>query len=102
MDRFGKNLGLEPVFFIREHTNMRGEVAVDLHETQGGKAVEPCVGNLLHNLPVSFILNLGNKRLTLFFLVSGQNLAIHTVSRGIYHVVLGNAILFRFHGNTGD
>ena len=46
---------------------MGREVAVDLHKTQGREAVEPCVGNLLHNLLISFIVNLGIRALRCAF-----------------------------------
>ena len=96
MNGFGDNLWLKVVFFVRKHTHMRRKVAVDLHETQGGKAVEPCVGNLLHDLLISFIVNLGNQSLTLFLLSIGKNFTVDAVSCSINNIVLCNAVFHTF------
>ena len=96
MNGFGNNLRFKIIFLVRKHTHMRREIAVDLHETQGRKAVKPCVGNLLHNLLVSFIVNLGYQSLTLFFLCIRQNFTAHTVSCSINNIVLCDTVLHTF------
>ena len=96
MNGFGDDLRFEIILLVRKHTHMRRKVAVDLHETQGREAVEPCVGNLLHNLLISFIVNLGNTSHPLFFLCSRQNFTAHAISCSINNIILGNTIFHTF------
>ena len=60
MNGFGYNLRFKVVFLVREHTHMGRKIAVDFHKSQSREAVEPSIGNLLHDLFISFIFNLGN------------------------------------------
>ena len=69
MNSFGYNLRLKIVFLIREYTHMGRKIAVDFHKSQSREAVKPSVSNLLHDLLISFIVNLGNQSLTLFLFI---------------------------------
>ena len=102
MNGFGYNLRSKVILLVREYTHMGREVAVDLHETQGREAVEPSVGNLLHNLLISFIVNLGNQSLTLLLFISSEDFATNAVRIGILNVVLCDTVFHTFQGNTGD
>ncbi len=102
MNGFGYNLRLKVVFLIREHTHMRRKIAVDFHESQGRKAVKPGVGNLLHDLLIAFIINLGNESLTLFLFIGSENFASNAVRIGILNVVLCDTVFHTFQGNTGN
>ena len=75
---------------------MGREIAVNLHEAQGREAVKPSVGGLLHNLLVSFIVNLGNTSHPLFFLSISQDFSIDVVSCGINDIVLCDTVFHTF------
>ena len=96
MNGFGNNLRFKIIFLVRKHTHMGGKVAIDLHKTQSREAVKPCVGNLLHNLLISFIVNLGYQSLSLFFLCIRQNFTSHAVSCSINDIVLCNTVFHTF------
>ena len=44
---------------------MCGQVVIDLHEAQGGKAIEPGIGDFLDGLVKAVIVHLGDEGLTL-------------------------------------
>ena len=102
MNSFGDNLRLKVVFLVREYTHMGREVAVDLHETQGREAVEPNVGNFLHNLLIAFVVDLGNQSLALCLFIGSEDFTANTVCIGVHHVVLCDTVFHTFQGNTGD
>ena len=102
MNGFGYNLRLKVVFLVREYTHMGRKVAVYFHESQSREAVEPSVGNLLHDLFISFIVNLGNQSLTLLLFIGSEDFAANAVRIGILNVVLCDTVLHTFQGNTGD
>ena len=102
MNGFGDNLRLEVVFLVREHTHMGWEVAVDLHKTQGREAVEPCVGNLLHNLLISFFFNLRNQGSSLLLLGRRKQMPTHTIVIWISDLFIGNTVFQRPLAHTGD
>ena len=96
MNGFGNNLRFKIIFLVRKYTHMGREIAVDLHKTQGRETVKPCVGNLLHNLLVSFIVNLGNTSHPLFFLSISQDFSIDAVSCSINNIVLCDTVFHAF------
>ena len=96
MNGFGNNLRFKIIFLICKYTHMGREIAVNLHETQGREAVKPSVGGLLHNLLVSFIVNLGYQSLTLFFLSIRQNSTAHAVRCNINNIVLCDTVFHAF------
>ena len=102
MNGFGYNLRLKVVFLVREYTHMGRKIAVDFHESQSRETIEPSVSNLLHDLLISFIVNLSNQSLTLFLFISGKDFAANAVRIGILNVVLCNTVFHTFQGNTGD
>ena len=75
MNGFGYNLRLKVVFLVREHTHMRRKIAIDFHESQSRETVEPSICNLLHDLLISFIVNLGNQSLTLLLFIGSEDFA---------------------------
>ena len=102
MNGFGYNLRLKVVFLVRKYTHMRRKIAVDFHESQSREAVEPSIGNLLHDLLISFIVNLGNQSLTLFLFIGSEDFSANTVRIGILNVVLCDTVFHTFQRNTGD
>ena len=102
MNGFGYNLWLKIVFLVREHTHMGRKIAVDFHESQSREAVEPSIGNFLHDLLISFIVDLGNQSLALCFFIGSQHLSANAVRIGVHHVVLGNTVFHAFQGNTSN
>ena len=46
----GQDLGLEFTGFICKYSGMAWKIIVHFHESECRKSVEPCIGNLLHNL----------------------------------------------------
>lgn len=67
MQHIVQDLRLECAGCVREHTDMGGQIVVDLHKAQGNKAVEPSVGNLFHNLLITLFLDLLDEFLPLGF-----------------------------------
>ena len=102
MNSFGYNLRLKAVFLVREHTHMRRKIAVYFHESQSREAVEPSVSNLLHDLLISFIVNLSNQSLTLLLFIGSEDFAANAVRIGILNFVLSDTVFHTFQGNTGD
>ena len=102
MNGFGYNLRPKIVFLVRDYTHMGRKIAVDFHESQSRETVEPSVGNLLHDLFISFIVNLSNESLTLLLFISGEDFAANTIRIGILNVVLCDTVFHTFQGNTGD
>ena len=102
MNSFCYNLRLKVVFLVRKYTHMRRKIAVDFHESQSRESVEPSVGNFLHDLLISFIVNLGNQSLTLFLFISSEDFAANAVRIGILNVILCNTVFHTFQRNTGD
>ena len=102
MNGFGYNLRLKVVFLVREHTHMRRKIAIDFHESHSRETVEPSIGNLLHDLLISFIINLGNQSLTLLLFIGSKDFAANAVRIGILNVVLCNTVFHTFQRNTGD
>ena len=102
MNGFGYNLWSEIVFLIRKYTHMGRKVAIDFHESQSREAVEPSIGNLLHDLLISFIVNLANQSLTLLLFIGSKDFATNAVRIGILNVVLCDTVFHTFQGNTGD
>ena len=102
MNSFGYNLRLKVVFLVREYTHMRRKIAVDFHKSQSRKSVKPSVGNLLHDLLISFIVNLGNQSLTLFLFIGSEDFAANAVRIGGLDIILCDAVFHTFQGNTGD
>ena len=96
MNGFGYNLRLKVVFLVREYTHMGRKIAIDFHESQSREAVKPSIGNLLHDLLISFIVNLGNQSLTLFLFIGSENFASNTVRIGILNVVLSDTAFHTF------
>ena len=70
--RFFQYFGIKFVIFVAENSHSRRQKIIDLHIAQGDKAIEPCIGNLLHHLLITFLTNLRNQRRTLFLLRIGQ------------------------------
>ena len=102
MNGFGYNLRLKIVFLVRKYTHMGRNVAVDFHKSQSREAVEPSVGNLLHDLLISFIINLGNQSLTLLLFIGSKDFAANAVHISILNVALCDTVFHTFQGNTGD
>ena len=102
MNSFGYNLRLKVVFLVCEHTHMGRKIAVDFHKSQSGEAVKPRVDNLLHDLFISFIVNLGNQSLTLFLFIGSEDFAANAIRIGILNVFLCDTIFHTFQGNAGD
>ena len=102
MNSFGYNLRLKVVFLVREYSHMGRKITVDFHKSQSREAVKPSVGNLLHDLLIAFIVNLGNESLTLFLFIGSEDFAANAVRIGILNVVLCDTVLHTFQGNTGD
>ena len=77
VDGLGQNLRLEAVLVIREHTDAAGQIAVDLHEAQGGEAVEPGIGDLLHDLFIALFPDPRDQGGALLPLLGGKDTAMH-------------------------
>ena len=92
MNRFGQHLRLEFALIIREHTHMRRQVAVDFHESQRGKAVEPSESHFFHDLLKSLRVHLANERLTLTLFRHRQNRPVHAVVVRVAVILVGNSI----------
>ncbi len=88
----GKNLRLKSVTVIRKYPHTAGQIPIDLHKTQSGKAVKPCIGDLFHHRLVAFMVNSHNQGLTLFLFCGSQHLTMHTVRPRVTAVVLSNTI----------
>ena len=102
MNSFGDNLRLKVVFLVSEYTHMGRKIAIDFHKSQSRESIEPSVGNLLHDLLISFIVNLGNESLTLPLFIGSEDFTANAVRIGIHHVILRNTVFHAFQGNTGD
>ena len=102
MNGFGYNLRLKVVFLIREYTHMGRKITVYFHESQSREAVEPSVGNLLHDLLISFIINLGNQSLTLFLFIGSEDFSTNAVHISFLNVALCDTVFHTFQGNAGD
>ena len=79
MDGLGEDLGLELTSIIGEHTDMGRKIAIDLHEAQGGEAVEPGIGHFLHDLLEALFPDLGNQGLALALFNLRQQMTIDVV-----------------------
>ena len=102
MNGFGNNLRFEIILLVRKYTHMGRKVAIDFHESQSRETVEPSIGNLLHDLLISFIVNLGNQSLTLFLFIGSEDFAANAVRISILNIVLCDAVFYPFQGNTGN
>ena len=102
MNGFGYNLRPKIVFLVREYTHMGRKIAVDFHKSQSREAIEPSVSNLLHDLLIAFIVNLGNQSLTLFLFISSEDFAANAVRIGGLDIILCDTVFHAFQGNTGD
>ena len=91
VNRLGENLRAEAPFVIRKNADVRGQISIDFHETQGGKAVEPCVGNFFHHLLVALFLDAANQRLPLPLLGVGKQMPVHTVGVRVANILLAHA-----------
>ena len=72
MQRIPKDLRLKRTGGIGEHTDVGGQVVIDLHKAQGDKAVEPSVGNLLHDLIIPLFLHQPDQLLPLGSFLCGK------------------------------
>ena len=99
MDGLGKNLRLELPSVVGEHTDVRGQVAIDLHETQGGKAVEPRVGHFLHDLLIALFLDIADQRLTLPLFSLRQQMTVHALCVRLTGILRGDPVN---KGTLGD
>ena len=99
MNRLCQNLRLEPAFVICENPDVGGQVAVDLHKPQSGKAVEPGIGHLFHHLLIVLLLDTTNQGLPLPLFCGVQQMTIHAVRIGIARILFGDAI---HSGALGD
>ena len=99
---FGQNLRLEVVIFIRKHTHMGRQVVVHFHETQGRETVEPSVGDLLHNLLISFFFNLFNQSSPLLLFSGRKQMTTHAIIIWISDLFIGNTIFQRPLAHTED
>ena len=102
MQGFGQNLGLERIVFIRKHTHMAGQIAVDLHEPQCREAVEPCIRHLFHNLLVALFIDLCDQCPALLHLFCRQHFAVDAISTGVHHFRFRNAVLLGFLRHAGN
>ena len=102
MNGFGYNLRLKVVFLVRKYTHMGRKITVDFHETQSRKTVKPSIGNLLHDLLISFIVNLVNQSLTLPLFIGCKNFTSNAVRICVLNVILCDTVFHAFQGNTGD
>ena len=91
VNRLGENLRAEAPLVIRKNADVRGQISVNLHETQGGNAVEPGVGNFFHHLLVAFFLDAANQRLPLPLLGVGKQMPVHAVGVRVAQIVLAHA-----------
>ena len=88
-----QDLRLERTGCVREHTDMGGQIVVDLHKAQGDKAVEPSVGNLFHDLFIALFLDLLDEFLPLGLFLRCQQPTIQGVRRSVTETGLVNSIL---------
>ena len=89
---FGQDLRLKVILIIRENTNAGRKIAIDLHKPEGNKPVEPCIGDLLHDLLIPFFTDLSNQSLTLMFLFSRHDATKNAIRRCVPVVLIGNLI----------
>jgi len=94
-----QNLRLERAGCVREYTDVGGQIVVNLHKTQGNKAVEPGVGNLFHDLLIAFFFDLLDEFLPLGLFFRRQQPPIEGVRRSVTKAGLVNSILI---GTLGD
>ena len=102
MDCLCQNLRLECIVFICENTHSGREISIDLHKTQCGETVKPCVGNLLHNLLISFFFNLRNQGSSLLLLGRRKQMPIDAIVIWISDFFIGNTVFQRPLAHTGD
>ena len=102
MDCLCQNLRLECVILIGKNTHSGREVTINLHEAQCGETIKPRVGNLLHNLLISFFLNLLNQGSSLLLLGRRKQMTTHTIVIWISDLFIRNTISKRPLAHTGD
>ena len=102
IQRVRQNLRLVGILLIREGTGVARQIIIDLHEAQGNKTVEPCIGNLLHRLPIAIPADQTYQRLPLLNLSRSQHHAVYVLSAFIENFLFRDAELLRLLGHTGD
>ena len=93
MDGLGENLRLELAGIVGKHPHMGGQIAVDLHETEGGKTIEPGIGDFFYRLLISMLVYLTDERSALFLFGIGQEPPVHAVRVRVGFAVRRNSIL---------
>ena len=99
MDCLGEDLRLELPGVVCEHTDVGGQIAVDLHEAQGGKTVKPRVGHFLHDLLVALLLDVPDQRLPLALLGLRQKMAVYALGIRVTGILRSDSV---YHGPLGD
>lgn len=99
MDRLRQNLRTETALVIRENADVRRQIAINLHEPQSGKTVEPGIGHFLHDLLVAFGLDAVNQCLTLTLLYARQQMVVDCIRVRITKAIGGHTI---HSGPLGD
>ena len=92
VNRLGQNLRTESPLVIRKHADMRGQIPIDLHETQGSKSVKPCIGDFFHNRFVALFLDTTDQGLPLPFLGFRKQMTIYTVGIIVAAALVGDAV----------
>ena len=92
MNRLVQNLRLKSAIVIGEHANMGGQIAIDLHEAQSGKAVKPGIGRLFHDLLIALLADSLNQGGALTLLRLRQQVTIHGIRAGIARVLFRYSI----------
>jgi hypothetical protein len=57
---------------IREDTDVRGEVVIDLHEAEGNEAVKPRVGDFIDDLVKAMLSDMKGEFIALYFFLSRE------------------------------
>ena len=93
MDGLGENLRLELASIVGKYPHMGGQIAVDLHEAEGSKTVEPGIGDFFYYLLISMLVYLADERSALLLLGIGQKPSAHAVRVGVGFAVRRDSIL---------
>jgi hypothetical protein len=72
VEGLAQEFGFEVAIGIREDTDVRGEVVIDLHEAEGDEAVEPRVGDLIDDLVETMLRDMKGEFIALYSFLSRE------------------------------
>ena len=99
VQRLFHDLGIERARGIGKHADMTRQEVVDLHVPQSDEAVEPCIGDLLHDLRVTFGLDLQHQLMSLLLFLRREHLPVHGDGAFLAEALSRNTVLI---GALGD